>query len=213
MKLILSSSDFINEYSANVILNNLNKDLSLNKVLFIPNEKATSEKIYSDKYYKRLYNDGFINEDNIYIFDPDRVDNFRNLDIDLIYISGGNTFATLDKIRKCNFDKDIINYINKGVIYIGGSAGAHIVTKNIEHLQEFDDNYVGMTNFDALGLFDGIIIPHYDEEEYNPDLRKKVYEKLVNDNKYKVYTLTNDDSIVVDDDAITIYKKDTKIRK
>ena len=62
-------------------------------MLFIPNEKATKDKINSDKYYDRLYKDGFTNRDNIYVFDETEVDRFRNLNIDLIYISGGNTFA------------------------------------------------------------------------------------------------------------------------
>ena len=206
MKLILSSSDFINENSKQVILDNIDNELSDNKVLFIPNEKATKDKINSDKYYDRLYRDGFTNRDNIYVFDETEVDRFRNLNIDLIYISGGNTFATLDKIRKCDFDKDIINYINNGVIYIGGSCGAHVVTKNIEHLLELDDNYLNITDYNALGLFDGIIIPHYNEEEYNPELRKQVYDKLLSENKYKVYVLTNDDSLVIIDDKIIEYK-------
>ncbi len=206
MKLILSSSDFINEHSKQVILNNIDKELSDNKVLFIPNEKATREKIKSDKYYDRLYNDGFTKRDNIYIFDETEVDRFRNLNIDLIYVSGGNTFATLDKIRKCGFDKDIINYIKNGVIYIGGSCGAHIVTKNIKHLEKLDDNYLNIKDYDALGLFDGIIIPHYNEKGYNPELRKQVYNKLINESKYKVYALTNDDSLVIIEDKIIEYK-------
>ena len=206
MKLILSSSDFINDCSKQVIMDNIDKELSDSKVLFIPNEKATKEKIESDKYYDRLYRDGFTNRANIYIFDETEVDKFRNLDIDLIYISGGNTFATLDKIRKCGFDKDIINYIKDGVTYIGGSCGAHIVTKNIEHLLELDDNYLNIKDYDALGLFDGIIIPHYNEEEYNPELRKRVYDRLVNENKYNVYALTNADSLVVIDDKVIEYK-------
>ena len=206
MKLILSSSDFINEYSKQVILDNIDKELSNNKVLFIPNEKATKEKINSNKYYDRLYRDGFTNRDNIYIFDESEADKFRNLNIDLIYISGGNTFATLDKIRKCGFDKDIINYINNGVTYIGGSCGALIVTKNIEHILEFDDNYLNITDFNALGLFDALIIPHYNEKEYNPELSKQVYKKLLSENKDKVYALTNDDSLVIIDDKIIEYK-------
>ncbi len=206
MKLILSSSDFINDCSKQVIMDNIDKELSDSKVLFIPNEKATKEKIESDKYYDRLYRDGFTNRANIYIFDETEVDEFRNLDIDLIYISGGNTFATLDKIRKCGFDKDIINYIKDGVTYIGGSCGAHIVTKNIEHLLELDDNYLNIKDYDALGLFDGIIIPHYNEEEYNPELRKRVYDRLVNENKYNVYALTNADSLVVLNDKVIEYK-------
>ena len=208
MKLILSSSDFINEHSKQVILNNIDKELSDNKVLFIPNEKATREKIKSDKYYDRLYNDGFTKRDNIYIFDETEVDRFKNLNIDLIYVSGGNTFATLDKIRKSSFDKDIINYINNGVIYIGGSCGAHIVTKNIKHLEKLDDNYLNIKDYNALGMFDGIIIPHYNEKGYNPELRKQVYNKLINENKYKVYALTNDDSLVIIEDKIIEYKGD-----
>ena len=206
MKLILSSSDFLNEYSKQVIINNIDKELLDNKVLFIPNEKATKEKINSDKYYDRLYRDGFTNRANIYIFDETEVDRFRNLNIDLIYVSGGNTFATLDKIRKCGFDKDIINYIKNGVIYIGGSCGAHIVSKNIKHLEELDNNYLNIKEYDALGLFNGMIIPHYNEEKYNPELRKQVYNNLVNENKYKVYALTNDDSLVIIDDTIIKYK-------
>ena len=198
MKLILSSCDFINENSKKVILDNLDKDLSDYKVLFIPNEKATKEKIYSEKYYDRLKDDGFNKKENIYIFDENKVDCFKNLDIDLIYISGGNTFATLDKLRKCNFDKEIIDYVNNGVIYIGGSCGAQIVTSDIKHVEAFDENYVNMKNYKGLGLFNGIIFCHYDES------RKKNYEKALN-GKFKVYKLSNDDSIVVNDNDITVY--------
>ena len=198
MKLILSSCDFLNEHSRKVILDNLDKDLSDYKVLFIPNEKATKDKINSDKYYLRLKDDGFNNRDNIYIFDESRVDDFKDLDIELLYVSGGNTFATLDKLRKCGFDKEIIKYVNNGVIYIGGSCGAQIITSNIEHVEGFDDNYVNMTDYNGLGLFDGIIFCHYTEA------RRHNYEKALN-GKYKVYKLTNDDSIVVNDNDIKVY--------
>ena len=205
MKLILSSCDFINDNSKNTILNNIDKDLDRCKVLFIPNEKATSEKIYSDKYYNRLYEDGFINKENIYVFDEKNVDKFINLDIDLLYVSGGNTFATLKKIKDSGFDKHIIDYVKKGVIYIGGSCGAHIVTKNIEHLRSLDDKYCGLDNFDALGLFDGIIIPHCEAEEYNPTKREELYNELIKQNKYNIYKLTNNESLVIIDGTIQRY--------
>ena len=199
MKLILSSCDFINENSKQVIIDNLDKELSECKVLFIPNEKATKEKINSNKYYERLKTDGFENKNNIYIFDESRPNDFKNLDIDLIYVSGGNTFATLDKLRKCDFDKEIVNYVNKGVTYIGGSCGAQIVTSNIKHVEAFDENYVNMEDFKGLCLFDGILFCHYDES------RKKNYDEALN-GKYKVYKLTDDDSIVIKDSDIKIYK-------
>ena len=202
MKMILSSCDFINDNSKNTILRNIDKDLNKCKVLFIPNEKATREKIYSDKYYNRLYDDGFTSKENIYVFDEENVDRFINLDIDLLYISGGNTFATLKKIKDSGFDKNIIDYIKNGIIYIGGSCGAHIVTKNIEHLLSLDDNYCNLDNFDALGLFDGIIIPHCEAEEFNPSKREELYNELVKQNKYNVYKLTNDESLVITDEKI-----------
>lgn len=202
MKLILSSCDFLNDNSRNVILENLDKELSEYKVLFIPNEKATYEKIHSEKYYNRLKIDGFTKRENIYIFDESESERFKNLDIEIIYVSGGNTFATLDKIRKSKFADAIIEYIKKGVIYIGGSCGAHIVTKNIEHLLELDDNYIGINDYDALGLFDGVIIPHCEVKEYNPRLREKIYDKLLKEKKYNVYKLSNDESLIVTEKEI-----------
>lgn len=201
MKLILSSCDFINDNSRKVI--NDNVDVANSKVLFIPNEKATKELINSDKYYKRLYKDGFT-ENNIYIFDEENANQFINLDIDVIYVGGGNTFATLKKIKDCGFDKYIINYINNGVIYIGGSCGAHIVTKNIEHLLDLDNNYCNLDDYKGLGLLDGIIIPHFNEVDYEPEKRMELYNKLITENKYKVYTLTNSESIIVNNDIIKI---------
>lgn len=201
MKLILSSCDFINDNSRKVI--NDNVDVANSKVLFIPNEKATKELINSDKYYKRLYKDGFT-ENNIYIFDEENAIQFINLDIDVIYVGGGNTFATLKKIKDCGFDKYIINYINNGVIYIGGSCGAHIVTKNIEHLLDLDNNYCNLDDYKGLGLLDGIIIPHFNEVDYEPEKRMELYNKLITENKNKVYTLTNSESIIVNNDIIEI---------
>lgn len=189
MKLILSSCDFRNAESRKVIMDNLPYSVNKCKLLFIPNEKATTEVISSNIYYDRMQEFGFAKE-NVYVFDHTCPDNFRQLDIDVIYISGGNTFGTLDKIRKCGFDKDIINYVKSGVVYVGGSAGAHIVTTNIEHVSKYDDNNTEMTNFNGLDLFDGILVCHYTYE------RKFDFEQLCASGKYNVYYLTDSDSIV-----------------
>lgn len=190
MKLILSSCDFRNDNARKTIIDNLSKTISQCKLLYIPNEKATFESIHSDRYYLRMEEFGFL-RDNVYVFDYYNADEFLNLDIDILYISGGNTFATLDRLRKCNFEKEIIRYVKSGAIYIGGSAGAHIASQNIEHVASFDPVPEGVTEFSGLGLFDGILICHYTEE------RKALYDKLKADGKYKIYALTNDDSLVV----------------
>lgn len=198
MKLILSSRDFLNDNSRKVIMDNLPKKIEECKVLFIPNEKANDENLNSDKYYNRLLKDGFTNKNNIYIFDEKKAKDFKDIELDLIYIGGGNTFATMKKIKDSNFDKEIIKYVRNGVTYIGGSCGAHIVTKNIEHAKYFDTVCDDFNDFTGLGLFNGVIIPHFNEE------RKKVYNLLKHKSKWEVYPLTDNDSIVVDDENIRI---------
>ena len=190
MKLILSSCDFRNEKSQQVIMDNLPYPIDKCKLLFVPNEKATEKAISSNVYYDRMQEFGFVKE-NVYVFDDNNPDKFRNLDIDVLYISGGNTLGTLDKIRKCGFDTDIINYVKSGVVYIGGSAGAHIASKDIEHVTKYDDNNVEMTDFRGLCLFDGVLVCHYTEA------RKENYETLSADTDM-VYKLSDDDSIVID---------------
>lgn len=190
MKLILSSCDFRNESSRQAIIDNLDKPINECRLLFIPNEKATYEAIHSEKYYLRMQEFGF-DKDNIRIFDYYNPKRFIGLDIDVIYISGGNTFATLKRIKDCGFDREIIRYVKSGVIYIGGSAGAHIATQNIEHIAAFDSIPDGMNDFNGLGLLDGILICHYTIE------RKELYDKLISENKYKVYALSDDDSLII----------------
>lgn len=170
-------------------MDNLPYPIDKCRLLFIPNEKATSEAISSDVYYDRMQEFGFVKE-NVHVFDHNNPDKFKNLDIDVVYISGGNTFGTLDKIRKCNFDKDIIRYVKSGIVYIGGSAGAHIVSKNIKHVENYDENAVGLTDCSGLCLFDGVLICHYTNS------RKDDFEQLSQHSEFKAYALTDEDSIV-----------------
>ena len=192
MKLILSSCDFRNEKSRNAILTNLPKPIGECRLLFIPNEKATAEAINSEKFYRRMQEFGFARE-NISVFDYYNPIEYFGLDIDVLYISGGNTLKTLDRIRKSGFDKAIIRYIQSGVTYIGGRAGAHIVTQDVSHVTRYDETPENMTNFSGLGLFDGVLICHFTPE------RQAHYEQLLQENQYKVYTLSDEDSIVVAD--------------
>ena len=193
MKLILSSCDFGNPTSARFIIDNLCKPISDCKVLYFPNEKVTPEKIKSGKYEARVAAFGF-QKKNIYVanyFDPVP---FFNLDIDVIYISGGNTFGTMKLIRDSGLDKAIIDYVHRGVVYIGGSAGAHIATADIAHVARYDKDTFGLIDFSGLGLYNGILICHYTED------RKEDFEKLMASSSYVVRSLSDAESIVVKED-------------
>ncbi len=193
MKLILSSCDFGNPESAKFILDHLCKPISDCRVLYFPNEKVTPEKLKSGKYEARVAAYGF-QKKNIYVADYFNPTPYYHLDIDVIYISGGNTFGTMKRIRDAGFDKAIIDYVQNGVVYIGGSAGAHIVSADISHVIKYDKDTFGLTDFSGLGLYHGILICHYTES------RKEDFEELLSSGKYVVKALSDTDSIVVKDD-------------
>ncbi len=193
MRLILSSCDFGNPKSAQSIRENLCKPLSDCRVLYFPNEKATPDKIKSGKYEARLCALGF-EKKHIYVANYDAPAPCFDLDIDAIYISGGNTFGTLMRIRRAGLDRAIVDYVHQGAVYIGGSAGAHIASADIAHVAKYDIDTFGLTDFAGLGLYQGILICHY------TDARRADYEALQRESPFPIVALQDDESIVVRED-------------
>ena len=189
-KLILSSCDFRNTESAQCIYDNLPLPICECKVLYFPNEKATEDSIKGEKFYQRLSEFGFSKE-NIYIFNyfsPSEFD--ANTHIDVIYISGGNTFGTLKRIKESRAEKVILDCLSRGATYIGGSAGAHIASRSIQHVAKYDVDTYGLTDFSGLRLFDRILICHYS------DLREKDYMTLIESGEQNIIKLRDQDFIV-----------------
>ena len=99
-------------------------------------------------------------------------------------------------IRDSGFDKAIVDYIQRGVVYIGGSAGAHIATADISYVAKYDKDTFGLTDFAGLGLYNGILICHYNKD------RKQDFEDLIASGKYAVIALKDDQSIIVNDQEL-----------
>jgi len=195
MKLFLSSKAFGNFIVTKKILNQLNTDVGTIRLLLIPT--ALSGTYPPDKYINELLVSGF-SKDNIIVFDEDNCTEYCNLNIDIIYVCGGNTFTLVKVINDCGFGSEIAKYLCRDVLYIGRSAGTHLATKNIEHVLPFDENQIGLENFDAMGLFDGIIFCHYDES------REKYYFEAIKKEKYNVYKITDEEMIICDNGQISI---------
>ena len=189
--LLLSSMDFNNSNSKRIILENLPKDIKECRILYFVSENFTRENLEKRAYRDRLKKCGFA-KNNIFVFDYDYPEGFDELDIDCIFIGGGNTFKTFEKIRAVGADKLIKEYVlNKGAVYIGGSAGAHIASSNIEHVKNFDELPYGFSDFEGLGLFEGILFCHYS------NLRAPFALEAEKEGKYKVYRLTDDDCLII----------------
>jgi len=86
-------------------------------------------------------------------------------DFDIVYSCGGNTFYILDRMKKTGFDKYLKNFIKRGKLYIGVSAGSIIVNNSIKGVDfgsQGDSNDINLKNFKALNIVKLFIFPHYE---------------------------------------------------
>lgn len=174
-KIILSSCGIRNEDFKERFYKLISKeDLYNSKVLYITSAadgEPGDNKDWMDKEYKTILDLG-INENNITEY---KIGNEINVDnYDIIYMMGGNTIFLLDVIRRYKFGEVIKDFINKGKIYIGSSAGSQIIGSTIELCSIYETNNVNMTDFTALGIVDKEVVPHANKkEELIKDLNKE----------------------------------------
>lgn len=109
---------------------------------------------------------------------------------DVIYMMGGNTIYLLDRVRKFNFGQFIRDFIDKGKVYIGSSAGSQIIGSTIELCSVYEDNNVGMTDFAALGLVDNEVVPHANKKE-------QLLSNLSEEERNKKILLYDDDGVII----------------
>lgn len=198
MKLILSSADFRNDLSAAVIREHLPKPIGECSLLFLPNEHARHDVIRSGKFHRRMAEFGF-DPALVSVFDAKVPDLTRNLHSDVLYISGGNTFRMAEIYRNAGFDREIVRMVNEGTVFVGGSAGAHLVTPDFRHAARYDEVPEGFTDFSGLALFPRILICHFSEE------RQAHFEELKKDSSFPVTAIGNDGCIVSEDGRIRTY--------
>lgn len=102
---------------------------------------------------------------------------------DAIHMAGGNTFYFLNSLRKTKLIGELRRFAIDGGVLTGLSAGAIIMTENIEMASypEFDrdENIVGLKNLSSLNLVDFAFFPHFkNSARYDTAFRK--YTKIKN---------------------------------
>jgi len=89
----------------------------------------------------------------------------KALAADLVYLSGGNTFAFLHALRASGFAVQMQRYTERGGVLAGHSAGAILMTPTIRTAgfpaDDRDDNEVGLKDLRALRLVEFEVFPHY----------------------------------------------------
>ena len=117
---------------------------------------------------------------------------------DILLVAGGDTFYLMEKLKESGADKAIKNFINRGGIYIGSSAGSIVCCPTIEGAEKFDNpgSAPNLENFNGMGIFHDVIIPHTHKEKYFERV-KEATEKLTS-RGFRVYHLTDDDVLFFD---------------
>lgn len=117
--------------------------------------------------------------------------------VDAVFVSGGNTYYLLDHVQKSGFAEIITPLVEKGLLYVGSSAGSALACPTIEYIEDLDDrSIVTLPSYEGLDLVPNLILPHYGEVKYEEKFQK-IIQKWTG-RKYEVTALTNNQAYVVD---------------
>ena len=186
--------------------NYLSKMVS-NKIVFIPTagnvEPYTG---YIDEGIEMLKSLGY----EVEILDITKFDETylkdKFLKTECICISGGNTFYLLQEIKRKNLVEVLFKRIKEGLFYIGESAGAIIMSENIEYSQMMDDKSIAseLDNYMGVNVFDHYVVPHLGEYPFEETAKKKLdtYQ-----DKISLVAINNSEAILVNDSGYTIYNE------
>lgn len=178
-----------------------------NKIVFIPTagnvEPYTG---YIDEGVEMLKSLGYELEIiDISKYDEDYLKN-KLSKTECICISGGNTFYLLQELKKKNLIGLLYERIKEGLFYIGESAGAIIMSENIEYSQMMDDKSIAseLDDYTGVNVFDHYVLPHIGEYPFE-ESTQKILENY--QDKISLVAINNSEAILVNDSGYTIYNE------
>lgn len=202
MKLLLTSAGLSTEKIRKEFLDLISKKAEEIKVIMFSYFEEDDIVIkYIDLSIKHLEDIGLLpqNIELIKINNDQKIGSLERFDV--VYVCGGNTFVILDRLRKLDLDEKIKDFVKKGKLYLGVSAGSIIAGPDIEiagYDSNWDKNIIGLDNLKGFELTNISISPHYVEAE------KEIVEKFRKKVDFQVLELT-------DEQALLITDKETKI--
>lgn len=119
--------------------------------------------------------------------------------LDGLWIAGGNTHFIRYAMAISGFDQIIRELLGKGMVYAGESAGAMVAAPNIELSESTPEELADVPEVieSGLGLYDKLILPHWDVPEYKEELLKiEAHHKAKG---RETVFLTNSKAIIVND--------------
>lgn len=119
-----------------------------------------------------------------------------------IFVEGGNTFYLLRAVRASGFEKIVKKLIERGVAYVGVSAGSYIACPTIEmstwKKTGEEKNNFGVTDLSAMNLVPFLLKAHYTPE------KKEFLQAKIAESQYPVKVIADNQAIIIRDDKIEL---------
>jgi dipeptidase E len=208
MKLLLVSAGISNKSIEKSLENLADRPLKELKVAFIP---TASHGVLGDKSWvirdMVICQKLFKSIDIVEITVLNQAEYLNRLKkVDVIFTGGGNPGFLSYWMNKSGLNIELKNLL-KDKIYIGSSAGAMIITRNI-FLDQLDylynlDFVMNKSLNQPLKLVDFSIIPHYNDDDF-PNINDENLQELADKTGETIYALDDDSAIVVDGKKIEV---------
>lgn len=128
------------------------------------------------------------------------------LKAECICISGDNTFYLLQELKRKNLTELLSGRIKEGMFYMGESAGAMIMSKDIVYSQIMDDKNVAteLKDYFGLNVFKYYTLPHIGEYPF-----KETAQETLDFYKDKIdlIPINNREAVLVKDNGYKILKE------
>ena len=123
---------------------------------------------------------------------------------DAIFVNGGFSGYLAKEMRRTGFDKVLPELLNKGIVYVGSSAGSMVISKT----QDASSWYINepepeAINIPGLGYIDFQIYPHI-----KPELVEQI--RKLRDPNLSYYLLKDGEAISVTNDRVIIHGNNVK---
>jgi dipeptidase E len=117
--------------------------------------------------------------------------------MDIVFVAGGNTFYLLEKAKESGLYEIVKESVEKGVIYVGSSAGTILAGPTIEPAKDLDDpsQAPGLKSFKGLDIVDFVVLPHFDKDK-NGDRYRGIMKEYASED-YRFIALTDFEAIAV----------------
>ncbi|OGO89332.1 MAG: hypothetical protein A2Y24_04220 [Clostridiales bacterium GWE2_32_10] len=198
-RLLLMSAGFCTESLQRKAKDFFEKDMKEVKVMYFDTAAEPEEdKEYLQDELAWIYATG-ISKENIEKYEmTSELTEEEMLTYDAIWMSGGNTYYLLDRIRKTGFDKKLAKVLEEGALYMGASAGSMVATVNIDVTYFMDNNFLNLQDLRGMEFFHTRIIPHkrLECEKRIAECQEKIQEEII--------VLTDAEAVYVEGDKYSI---------